>query len=286
MTGSHVEKLSGIPYYGGKSARSSRGVGTWIASLLPPPPVMAYIEPFAGMLGVLLQRPPARQELAADRNCDVINWWRVVRDEPRAFSHLVEYTPQSRAEYLAACRLLTTTPPPDVNAPPDVRRALAWTAVIIQGRMRSDGNIRPNNWSAAYNCQPSTVSRQQVAALAERVRQLRLEVADACDLLERAVADPDTVVYCDPPYRTSVTRHYQQEMVDWSRLTDVLRRQRGRVAISGFHDEWDHLGWRRHEHETFCSIGYTGDERGTRTEHVWTNYEPPRQDGQPPLIAT
>ena len=49
-----------LGWVGGKSAHSAARTGTWIAGLLPPPGVTyTYCEPFAGMLGVLLQRQEA-----------------------------------------------------------------------------------------------------------------------------------------------------------------------------------------------------------------------------------
>ena len=64
-------------------------------------------------------------------------------------------------------------------------------------------------------------------------------------------------------------------MPDWDALTEALLAQRGRVAVSGYGDEWDHLGWQRHER-----TGHMRDHRPgsytVRTEVVWTSYDPPQ----------
>ncbi len=85
-----------LSYYGGK-----RGYGKaqWIASFLPHTPDSCYIEPFAGMAGVLLARAPVKTEILNDLNGRVVNWWRAVRDKPEEFGRLLEFTPFSRAEY-------------------------------------------------------------------------------------------------------------------------------------------------------------------------------------------
>ena len=85
-----------LPYHGGK-----RGYGKAqsIASFLPPTPDSCYIEPFAGMAGVLFARQPVKLEVLNDLNRRVINWWRVVRDQPDDFGRLVEKTPISRVEH-------------------------------------------------------------------------------------------------------------------------------------------------------------------------------------------
>ena len=68
-----------LTYYGGK-----RGYGKaeWIASFLPWHSDSCYVEPFAGMAGVLFARQPVKVEVLNDLNQRVVNWLRVVRDEP------------------------------------------------------------------------------------------------------------------------------------------------------------------------------------------------------------
>ncbi len=70
-----------IVYWGGKSPYD-RGTGRWIANLLPNVPGHTYCEPFAGMLGGLLQRERASREIINDLNGDIANFWRVLRDRP------------------------------------------------------------------------------------------------------------------------------------------------------------------------------------------------------------
>ena len=82
--GSQV-RLRALGWVGGKSPFGAHKTGQWIASLLPPVgTTYTYIEPFAGMLGVMLQRPKHRREIANDLDGDLVNWWRAVRDYPEA----------------------------------------------------------------------------------------------------------------------------------------------------------------------------------------------------------
>ena len=57
-------KLHALPRMGGKSYNSRSGTGRWIAGLLPEYTDGAYVEPFFGMGGVLLQRRPSRMKLS------------------------------------------------------------------------------------------------------------------------------------------------------------------------------------------------------------------------------
>lgn len=93
----------GLNYYGGKQKTAP-----WIASLLPTR--QAYLEPFAGMLSVLLARPKADVEIANDLDCNLWNWWRCVRERGGEMARRLDWTPIGRREFEEARRLLFETP--------------------------------------------------------------------------------------------------------------------------------------------------------------------------------
>ena len=64
-----MKKLSALRYYGGKNAQHR--TGRWIASMLPYD--KGYVEPFAGMLGVLLQRRRSAAEMVNDADGNLID---------------------------------------------------------------------------------------------------------------------------------------------------------------------------------------------------------------------
>ncbi len=130
-----------LPYYGGK-----RGYGKaeWIAGLLPSEKDSCYLEPFAGMAGVLLARPAVKLEMLNDLNGRIINWWRMVRDCPDEFGYLVEHTPRSRNEFRWACAAV------DDQALPDIRRALAFHILVSQSIHFGD-NGAEGSWLRGFN---------------------------------------------------------------------------------------------------------------------------------------
>ena len=136
-----------LPYYGGK-----RGYGKTqsIASFLPHTPDSCYVEPFAGMAGVLFARQPVKLEVLNDLNRRVINWLRVGRDQPDDFGRLVEKTPISRVKYQWALTAIG-----DETLPP-LRRALAFHIVVDQSIPRSD-TASKSSWRCGYK--PATVRR-------------------------------------------------------------------------------------------------------------------------------
>ena len=66
-----------FPWFGGKS-RAAAEVSAALGA------VHTYCEPFAGSLGVLLQRAPVRHEVVNDTDGWLVNFWRAVRAAPAA----------------------------------------------------------------------------------------------------------------------------------------------------------------------------------------------------------
>lgn len=268
-------KLSALPYYGGKSARANSGTGAWVSRTIgPTPKVWTYCEPFAGMLGVLLQRPPAQVELVNDTDRWVISWWRAVRDHAQEFSRRIEATPNSRDEFERACQQLENGPTGDT-----LQDGITAHVIISQG-MTHGTNAHPSNWQVKYSPGIRTLGRmraQQVQALAKRIRDVQLESRDALELLERTASERRILLYCDPPYRSANTGAYGQSSLDWDALAALFQAQQGQVAISGYGDEWDGLGWRRKERPAaVAGIGKQSKRKADpRTEVLWLNFDPP-----------
>ena len=254
-----------MPWVGNKSMRALSG---WIVSLLPPADdQQAYIEPFAGMLGVLLARGKVQREVVNDADLRVVNWWHCVRDEPDELARLIALTPASRHEYARS-----------VGAPgcvPDLEAARQFTVLVMQDFAHSangGGGFRPwrspkerRDWRGGLDA--------RLAGLADRLRDVVLEQLDGADLLDRWRNESHAVFYCDPPYPSAAKDMYAVRP-DFGALTDVLVSLKGKVAISGYGCEWDHLGWVRNEMGITAAIAQSSGVASARTEVLWTNYEP------------
>ena len=263
-----MTKLAAMPWAGSKSFKTKQQypTGSWVASMLPPDTNVTYIEPFAGMLGVLLQRPRSGTEIVNDLDSRLVNWWRCVRDDTAELQRLIALTPNSREEYLRARTAIAEHPAEGTQA------ALDFTIVVLQSMMQVPSERvgfltrytpRFGDWRGGLD--------DRLLALRDRLANVVIENRDACELLGRVADRTDTLIYADPPY-PSVAALYP-EKVDFGNLADALLAQRGRVAVSGYGDEWDHLGWERHEHNTITTTG--GKAQGStrsRVEVLWTNY--------------
>jgi DNA adenine methylase len=277
-----TQPAGGLRYYGGKHPATRRG--RWInATIGPAPKRTSYIEPFAGMLGVLLQRPPVRIELANDANRWVVAWWRAVRDWPEEFARLIAATPRSRVLYDEAAETVLAGPP----AGDPLRDALA-IHVCIDQNMNHGPVPGRGRWAAMYSGAIGSTgsegwTRERVAALAARLRRVQLECRDACAILERTRRTADALIYVDPPYALADTAPYGEAAarLDRGRLGDLLAAQAGRVAVSGYGDEWDGLGWHRSElADRHRPLGvHSGAKAAPRVEVLWTNFPPAGEGG-------
>ena len=86
------------------------------------------------------------------------------------------------------------------------------------------------------------MARVAFKPLRDRMRHVRLINRDVCDVLEKTADVPDYVIYCDPPYQNVDTSPYRRSPFDRGRFVQLLKAQRGAVAVSGYGNEWDCLG--------------------------------------------
>ena len=276
MTG---KPLAALPWPGGKSAAAPTGTGRWVAGLLPADRDVAYIEPFAGMLGVLLQRPPSKVEIVNDADRSIVNWWLTVRHQPEALARALDATPSSRvltglARARGAERDGADDPPPHG----DLEWAADW-AVMCCCTLGALGDDWARRQSVSSPGLPIRLAGPRIAPLAARLANVQLECGDAVSILEWTAGNERAVIYADPPYR-GIDGYYGAG-VDHDALDAALLAQRGRVAVSGYPGDRDALeaaGWERHErrcHQTMA--GVLASPQDPRTECAWTNYDPPGQ---------
>lgn len=257
--------LTAMNYYGGKARTDFR---SWLLPKIPYNKYGFYVEPFAGMLGVLLARPKCNREIVGDLDINIVNWWRVIREHPDELEHLIRYTPKCRRTFDECVKAI------EDNTYRDNPILWAWATFMILQHGISHG-MNHTAFSISYQVNPTRDFASIIKPLSERVRGMEIVNIDALDTI-RMFDLPNAVIYCDPPYLNATTRHYGNNHLDIDAFTDAFLSQRGKVAISGYADEWDHLGWHKHEWNTKApKINYVQEyesENWERTECLWTNY--------------
>ncbi|HET7486852.1 MAG TPA: DNA adenine methylase [Acidimicrobiales bacterium] len=268
-----------IAYFGGKTR-----LAPWIAALMPPHRV--YVEPFAGSAAVLFAKPRSTHEVINDLDGQLVNFFRVLREQPDEMERLCRLTPYARDEFAAAAV--------DAEALSDVERARRWWVRSSQSFAQTGGHN--TGWSTSVkrgsnNARSAWNRIERFAAAAERLACVTIENRDALEVVQ-AYDDPAGVVYADPPYLGS-TRSSFCDANGWSRrpagdyahefstdedhraLAGVLGALRATVFLSGYssalYDEI-YAGWWRLDRQVLCraSNGRSGSN-GYRTEVLWCN---------------
>lgn len=258
-----------ISYFGGKIS-----IGPAVASLLPSHG--HYVEPYCGSLAVLLAKQPSAHETVNDLDRRLMTFWRVLRDQPEELARVCALTPHSRAEHQAAMPL---------DATDDLELARQVYIRLTQGRngvLRKSGSgwryfVKPIGATSMPDYLTSYFTR--LAPAAERLQHVSLESLPALEIIAKYGAEPDALLYVDPPYlgetRQRTWDGYEHEMraeTDHRELAEALHASKAAVVLSGYpsalYDRELYAGWDRHTIAT--GTGQAGNWQN-RTEVLWSN---------------
>lgn len=280
----YADKMQPFPWYGGKFSH--------LNFILPRlPDTEQYVEPFGGSAAVLLSRDPAQVETYNDLDGDVVTFFRVLRDRDEELIDLLEQTPYSRAEYLAA---IMAAGDQSIN---DLERARLFFVRAAQVYSGLAQYATPGRWSysraSSVNDRSNAVAGwdscvEALDAVSERLKRVQLECDDAAAVIDR-YDDEETLHYCDPPYPleargtagcgTAQPVAYANELgeSDHRKLSEVLRDAEGTVAVSSYRNElYDDLfdGWFVAEGPTKPLRTKHDSEPVERREVLYCNYDP------------
>lgn len=248
-------------------------IAKWIISHFPEH--HSYLEPYAGSLAVLFNKPLSNIETVNDLNLDVVNFFRCIREDSDRLAKIIEATPYSRNEYDSIyCADVTD----------DYEKARQFLVKCWQGH-----GYRVNQYKVgwkndvqgrekAYAMRHWNELSDRILLAAERLKQVQVECMPAVELIKR-FKFPGVLIYADPPYlmetRTShVKAQYSHEMLDEQshiELLEVLLQHPGPVVISGYEsglykEMLEEKGW------TKDTITSSDQSSKPRVEVIWMNY--------------
>lgn len=257
-------------WYGGKYSHLN-----WLLPLLPD--CHHYCEPFGGSAAVLINRVPSPAETYNDIDGEVVNFFRVLRNQHSKLVKAIALTPFSREEFdLAvngACEKVS-----------ELERARRFFVRARQARTGLAQTASLGRWANCKNTSrggmSGVVSRwigsiDMLPEIAERFLRVQIENRPATDVI-RLYDDETTLFYCDPPYpheSRGDAKAYLFEMTDWEHqeLASVLHSAKGKAAVSGYRCElMDTLykDWRRVD----APAKNCHSSKQIRQEALWTNY--------------
>ncbi|AGY57127.1 DNA adenine methylase [Gloeobacter kilaueensis] len=167
----------------------------WIISHMPPH--TRYVEPFAGSLAVLLQKPPVRCEVVSDLDEEVCNFFAVLRDQFVELIRVIRLTPYHRLEFERAWLSVPAADP--------IERARRFYVRSWQGQSGPTGKYMPG-WRSNPDGKRSVdpvrdfLNDSHLMAVARRLRLVHWETRPAIETIQRWGGANQTLIYCDPPY--------------------------------------------------------------------------------------
>lgn len=263
-------------WYGGKFSHLD-----WLLPLLPT--CHHYCEPFSGSGAVLLNRSPSPIETYNDLDGDVVNFFRVLRDEPESLIRLLSLTPFSREEYLRSLE--------DTEGTSPVERARHF---YIRARQTRTGLAQKASLGRWANCKETSrsgmsgsVSRwlggiEALEDISQRILRVQIENRPATELI-KLYDSPTTLFYCDPPYLHATRGDFQSYSFEMSdeqhlELARVLSDCKGKVAVSGYdHPIMGELFKPSIWIKTLGAVRTAHSTKDLRQEVLWTNYDPKQQ---------
>jgi DNA adenine methylase len=266
------KKLIAFGWYGGKFSHLD-----WLLPQLPDS--FHYCEPFAGSGAVLLNKKPSPVETYNDIDGEVVNFFKVLREEKNTLIEQIALTPFSREEFGIACELN-----PNITnierarrfyiRARQVRTGLAQTASI--GRWANCKNTSRSGMSGVISRWLGGV--EQLEFIAERLLRVQIENRPALDVI-KLYDSKNTLFYCDPPYIHSTrgdTKAYKFEMdnYDHKKLAEVLNAIEGFAAVSNYEcDLMEELYPSRKWTKVYAPEKTIHSTKDIRQEVLWVNYD-------------
>ena len=221
-----------LRYHGGKWL-----LAPWIISHFPPH--IAYVEPYGGAGSVLLRKPRVRQEIYNDLNSEIVNCFRVMRDDTqnRRLKHLLSLTPFARDELSFAYQFADD---PVENARRLVVRAFMGFGSAAHNSGHATG-FRTRNPQGGHPAMDWKNYPQALDFFLERLRGVSIENVPALELIRRR-DNARQLFYLDPPYPHITRKHRQSgnygrfEMsdADHAELADCLHSLKGMCVLSSY----------------------------------------------------
>lgn len=273
-----------ISWYGGKTIMAKR-------LLKYIPEHKKYGEVFGGAGGVLFAKEPSEFEVFNDINSNLINLYRVLRDEEKfnKFYKMACVSLWSRDEFWYAYDNINN---PEME---DYERAFYF---FVVARQAFNGKPGIPSWSMstgkssrgmASTCSKYLSSVDRLPAVHERLKRVQIDNTDFRNFFKLYISKwdyEDSFVYLDPPYvpETRISKkayRFEMSYEDHEDLIHLLLSHYGnsKFMLSGYDNPLYNIleqnGWNKicFEWTSWATRNSKISEKPRRTECIWINYD-------------
>ncbi|MBR2048299.1 MAG: DNA adenine methylase [Oscillospiraceae bacterium] len=245
------------------------GMAREIVALMPSH--RSYLEPFFGSGAVLFNKPPSAIETVNDIDGDIVNFFRVLREQPEKLAEAISLTPYARDVFDDAHKN---------RGDNDFDRAYRFAIRSKMGhgfKTYSKTGFKVDVWArersycvGGWNRLPG-----DLVEAACRLKDVQIENRPALDLI-RKYNHENVLIYADPPYLldTRGGKQYRFEMneQDHVDLLAALMAHKGPVILSGYPSDLYDQELRHWSRIARKSYNQNADPR---TDVLWCNFEVP-----------
>ena len=245
------------------------GMAAQIVSLMPPH--RSYLEPFFGSGAVLFNKPRSAIETVNDIDGDIVNFFRVLREQPDRLAEAISLTPYARGVFDDAHSNRGTD---------DFDRAYRFAIRSKMGHgfktnTKTGFKIDTFGREAAYCVKCWNRLPADLLEAAGRLKGVQIENQNALDLIHK-FNHGNVLIYADPPYlmETRCCKQYRHEMTEQDHvdLLNALKQHKGPVILSGYPSEMydrELCGWSVIHRKSY------NQNAEQRAEVLWCNFETP-----------
>lgn len=206
-----MAKKIAFGWYGGKYSHLE-----WLLPLLPK--ATHYCEPFGGSAAVLLNREPSPVETYNDIDGEVVNFFRVLRDQKDELIQAIGLTPFAREEF----RVAIAEEEEGLSGLERARRFFVRARQVRTGLAQTASEGRWAHCKLTSRAgMAGAVSRwlgsvEGLSEIVQRLLRVQIENDPAIEIIKRYDSE-ETLFYCDPPYphdSRGDSKAYAYEMTD------------------------------------------------------------------------
>ncbi len=266
---SKIRLRTPISYYGGKQK-----LAPIIVTLIPRHTL--YCEPFLGGAAVFFAKKPSAVEVINDTNRELINFYRVAKDDFVSLEKEIRISLHSRDMHRKASVIYNN---PDMFS--DIKRA--WAVWVLSTQSYSSQLDSSWGFDKTGNTTTQKINSKKdgfTEELAIRLQNCQVECADALYVIaSRDTAD--SFFYCDPPYYNSDCGHYDgYSEHDYESLLYLLSKIKGKFLLSSYPSPvlkkfMKEFGWHKWSVDQKVSVNNKAGSQKTKTEMLVANYQFP-----------
>jgi len=271
------KKLIAFPWYGGKFCSLKE-----LLPIINNTSHITYVEPFGGSASLLLNKEPSKVEVYNDIYSEVVNFFKVLRNQKEELLSLLHLTPYSRKEFKNACLCS--------EEDSDLEKARKFFIKARQVRNGQASLAVSSKWSYSIECSrrsmASSVSKwlnsiDKLEYVYLRLKTVQIENKNALDIISR-YDSKNTLHYLDPPYlidtRTGgIGYSFEFDENQHIELLNLIRDLEGKVILSGYENSLysDMLvDWNEHKFAPKrVSSSVRNNQSSIKQEIIWTNYD-------------